>query len=147
MSNIYKPYIPEYLSLKEVLPKDFYNKYKHKGEIILWGMWNPGLLYSADMLRKEFGSMLCNNWSYGGNLQYRGFRPFDCGVGSTLSQHKTFNALDLNFKNHDSELVREYIFANKDKLFITSVECDVSWVHIDTRNHNHKKYGIFKTYP
>jgi len=140
-----RPYIPKYLKLHEVLPKDCYKLWKNKSYAI-WGLFSSDLLKAVDLLREECGPVLCNNWSTGGNLQFRGYRPMDSKVGASLSTHKAFQALDLNFKE-SSEAVRQRIFSDPDKYKISCIEMDISWVHIDTRNHDYQKYGILKIYP
>jgi len=139
-------YIPQYFALHELLPLDFYNQfYPHRGDS-LWTLFDPSLLMAMDALRIEYGPMVANDWQWGGKNNYRGYRPADCTVGAMFSQHKFGRAVDLIPTQTTAELIRHDLlggrYTQKDIGFVTAIELDVSWLHIDVRNHDAEKYGI-----
>ena len=89
------------------------------------------------MIRKRYGKMIVNTWLWGGANQYRGWRPFNCKEGAELSQHKFGRAIDLNPVELLASDIRIDIKAKKysyDFRFITCIEDNVNWLHIDCRN-------------
>lgn len=89
-------------------------------------------------MRERYGSTTVNNWHIGGNLQYRGFRPPNCKVGGSMSQHRYGRAFDINCRKASPEEIREDILKNE-KLFLekglTRIEDGKfakTWVHFDT---------------
>lgn len=128
---------PKYFEIYELLPPYFYEENKDRGDA-LWYMFDNRLLITLDELRKTFGKMYINNWYWGGNRQYSGWRPFDY-KGAFLSQHKFGRAADIIFEEHKAENVRNWIIENHSFQHITGMELDVPWLHIDVRNYN----GLF----
>lgn len=130
---------PQYLKLQEVLPRDTYYILEAAGKLdTAWRLFDPRILWTADKLRELYGTMNCNTWIWGGTSQYRGWRPFDCGVGADLSQHKFGRALDLVFPNVSAAEIRADIKADKWPVHfnhITCIEDLVGWLHIDCRNY------------
>ena len=130
-------FIPDKIQLYELLPKDFYKENFPVHGAKLWMMFDNRLLLTLHEMRKEFGVVYLNNWYWGGPTQYRGWRPMD--YDSTLSQHKFGRAADMKFKNASAEAVRFAILASpysKAFKYISGLEMDVSWVHIDVGNRN-----------
>ena len=103
-----------------------------------WMFLRPEALISLDNIRTYFGKPITvNNWIWGGDLQYRGFRPFYCKVGADYSQHRFGNAFDITVEGIGAEEVRQEILANKNHVAfeaITCLETDIEWVHFDLRN-------------
>jgi hypothetical protein len=132
-------YIPEKFELYEWLPKDFYNaNINHYGDM-LWLMFDERLLWTYDQLRKRYGRIILNDWFWGGNNQYRGWRPFDCPKGAKLSQHKWGRAGDSIFLRLAEEIRQDIMRNQNDDEFqyISVIEKDVSWLHIDCRNSSY----------
>ena len=97
------------------------------------------MLITLDRLRDKFGEIMINNWKTGGTLENCGLRNFASPVGKLYSMHKFGKAFDLHFANFDAKTVREVIklYPNDPAFeFITCVEEDVAWLHIDNRNHD-----------
>ena len=143
----------EYFRIEEFLPRDFYDKYKGKGER-LWLIFDDRALWTIEALRKRYGKIILNDWLWRKNdpraNHYRGFRTFDCKVGASLSQHKFGRALDSFPLEAGVEKIRKDIIDNPDEdefKFITCIEMDVSWLHFDVRNWDRNKYGILKIKP
>jgi hypothetical protein len=132
-------YIPKYLQLQEVLPRDTYYRLEADGKLHLgWYFFDERVLWTADKLREMYGPITVNTWHKGGLTKYRGWRPGDSEVGSEYSQHKFGRALDCTFKNSTAETIRLEIMANKWPVHfqhITCIEAEVSWLHFDVRNY------------
>lgn len=111
-------YIPKYFSLQECFPNDFPHDWKY---------FDSRILISADQLREFFGPL----WVNGNGLTQCGFRT----NGSKTSQHRFGRGLDLHSDKYSSEEIRFYIIKNKkDFPYITFLEIDINWIHIDCRN-------------
>lgn len=129
-----KTYIPEHFGIKELVdPKT----YQDRG-IKAFQLLDPYMLWTLDRLRERFGSITINNWAWGGNYQFSGFRPKSCSIGSFYSQHRMGRGFDLKFKDYpDPSEVREFIRENPDEpdfKYINCVEEDTpTWLHIDGR--------------
>ena len=133
-------YRPKHFKIQELVPPEVYNSLGERSWLVL----DPRIVVSIDQLREHFGPCTVNNWHSGGTLHYRGFRPSDCKVGAQFSQHRFGRAMDCSF-NASAPIVREYILANRDKFpFITRMEDDVSWVHIDCGDHGDDDIQVFK---
>lgn len=129
------PYKPEYFQLYEWLPKSFYNRHKELGNK-LWLMFDYRILWTQDQLRKRYGRCIMNTWYWGGHNQYRGWRPWNCHIGAQFSQHKFARAADSMF-TIPTEEIRQDILANEfdsDFQYISVIEDNVPWLHIDCRN-------------
>ena len=88
-----------------------------------------------------------NTWMWGGTNKFRGWRPWDCETGATLSQHKFGRACDMVFLDlvDGVNWVRDSILTDTDDpifKYITCVETGVPWLHIDFRNWNKEQDGI-----
>ncbi len=128
-------YKPKHFELHELVPKDLFNKYAFK-QHILWGLFDERLLRIADTVREEFGSMTINNWYWQGPRQYSGFRPPDCTIGATLSQHRFGRALDMIPKTSDVDDIRQDMIESQNDIAwkdIGGIEMDITWLHVDTR--------------
>lgn len=130
---IISTYIPKYFDIKELVDK---KTYENRG-IKAFELLDPYMLWTLDRLRERFGSITINNWSFGGQFQYSGFRPKDCDIGSYYSQHRLGRAFDLKFKDYTPDEIRSIIkvqYKHEDFKFINCVENKTpTWVHIDRR--------------
>lgn len=142
-------YKPAKFELYELYPKDFYEEWRHKPDI-LWQLWDERVLRTLQALRNNYGKMHMNNWMWGGDNQYKGYRPPGVKVGSELSQHKHFRAADPSPEDYTAEQIREDILTNpfaEEFKHITCVEMSITWVHFDVRNWNKEDFGVLKVYP
>jgi len=136
---------PAHFQLFEMLPCNFYNAhYPHYGEK-LWTMFDCRILETIQSLRDLYGKMVVNTWHYGGRHEFRGWRPSDCIVGVTISQHKFGRAVDLVPIETSTNHVRHEIIADTHPYafrHITAIEDRMPWLHIDCRSHNKLRDGI-----
>ena len=126
-------YIPEHFTIKELVDKKTYEDRGEKAFQLL----DPHMLWTLDRLRERWGSITINNWAWGGQYEFSGFRPKNCSTGSFYSQHRLGRGFDLKFKNEDVADIREFIRANPnmdDFKYINCIEENTpSWLHIDSR--------------
>lgn len=161
----------KHFKLDELVPPEILDQVKDKpwkG----WCMFDDRALITLDKLQEKYGTTTVNNYKWGGNRKYSGFRPHNCVIcdkcsncwaynvqfndncpkcdsyefkplGSKFSQHKFGRGFDLIFKHESAEKVREYVLSHSDEFpFITAIELGVSWFHFDTRNMD-REDGIF----
>lgn len=136
---------PKYFDIYELVPPNVIDRLSNP-----WVLFDSRILHTADRLRERYGPMVVNNWDQGGNFQLSGWRPGDCSVGALFSQHKYGRALDLKPQDIDAESIRQDILAdpwNTTFAYITCVELDVSWLHIDCRNWDKLLNGILTIKP
>ncbi len=148
-------FIPDkkYFRIEEFLPREFYHLYKYKGDL-LWLLFDDRALWTQEAIRKRYGRMVLNDWLWRKldpkANRYRGFRPFDCKIGATLSQHKFGRALDPIPSDVTAEELRQDVLnhpTRREFQYITCIEMNVSWFHFDVRNWDVGKNGILKVYP
>ena len=130
-------YKPKHFKVQELVSPDIFNQRGSKAIELL----DPRLLETLDKLREELGRPITiNNWLWGGNFKQRGLRDrsfykSDKAYVDSLSQHKYGRAVDFDVKGMSAPEVRKFIYKNREKFpFITFVETDINWVHIDCRN-------------
>lgn len=107
---------------------------------------DPRILMMADALADRFcldeegqkiGTATINNWSFGGNLQYRGLRLPGDPHFKQFSDHSFGRALDITFSTTPAAEVRDHIEKHPELYpFITFVEegDSVTWLHIGCGN-------------
>ncbi len=141
-------YIPDHFPLEELFPKKFLSRNRNKVDLLL--LFDDRILWTFDQLRNLYGSMTINTWNYNGVLQHCGFRPWNCETGAEWSQHKWGRAGDLHPQDYTAEEIRQDIIENpfQDEFkYITCIELDISWLHIDCRNHDKEKEGVLQIKP
>jgi hypothetical protein len=124
----------EYFAIHELVPPA---TYKARGEKA-WQLIDPKLIFLIDELRETFGSATINNYEWGGDRQWSGLRTKDSPYYSAYSQHTFGRAVDMLFKEHTADEVRQAIVKAPDKWLgicpSITLEDGVSWLHIDVRN-------------
>jgi hypothetical protein len=162
-------YGPRHFKPQEIFTKETVKQFSNDGswgrdaviDPAIWRLMDARVTWTMDSLRDHFGSMISNDYLWGGKNQFRGYRPIHeilhksdfckknsmkAKVGSLTSQHCFGRANDSKFKNASAEEVREDIRknprANRYK-YITFIEDDVSWLHFDVRHWNARQSGIF----
>lgn len=126
-------YICQNFDISELVPEKIYSQYGQEA----WELLDDRLLITIDAVSDFFGSCVINDYMSGGRRQWSGLRTSDCPWYTQRSQHNFGRAVDLVFADITAEKAREKILKHREKLFpfITSMELNVSWVHIDVRNH------------
>lgn len=142
-----------YLKPYELVDRETYRRFGESS----YRLFDPNLLRLADWLRDQLGPVTVNDWYWRKDeaaqsvYEWSGFRtsrwdevqPRANGKKrySPYSDHALGNALDLKFKNHDAEFVRQFIKDSWDiiqhdlGIDTVTLEEGVSWVHIATRNN------------
>jgi len=138
--------------LKEFVPREIYEKFGTKA---IWFV-DPKLIEAVQNFRDGLGEVLfINTWHLDlpQSYNYSGFRPPDCKIGASLSQHrfgrgadiKTMKILELKDLNKNKDIaifemldesrrIRNFIRDKYTDLGITTIEKNTpSWVHIDIR--------------
>lgn len=143
MMNVYTP---KSFKIQEFVDPATYKKFGENSLLVM----DYRILQIADAVREHFGiPVTINNWHIGGEFCNRGFRPRESKVGASYSQHRFGRAIDFNVGSVKAETVRKEI-ANLHKNniapfnFITAMETDISWVHIDCRITNQNGVMLFK---
>jgi hypothetical protein len=141
-------YIPRYFTIEEMIPPEMGAVIQSRGAKWGWAtLFDERLLRTMDHLRSQFGPMNANTWKDGGDCQYRGFRPPNCGVGAELSQHRFGRAVDLMPLQETAAEVRRVIFNNPASpryQHIGALETDIHWLHIDVRGRLNGRILAFK---
>lgn len=134
-------YKPTYFKIEELVSE---KTLLDCGEARCWWLFDSRILEAADLLREQFGVTIVNDWHTGGKFKDSGYRVPTYSRYSITSQHSNGRALDLKFKRHTADEVREGIIADRERYhMITGLEMGVNWVHIDCRNYD----GLFQFYP
>lgn len=131
--------------IEELVDKETFEKTpEHK----LWTVFDDRLLKSIDFLREEIGvPITINNWKWGGDRQWSGYRPPGSPYYSQWSQHSSGRSVDMIFKGIPAVEVRHRIkkLLKQGKLnnitpSLTFEEKmkgkEITWVHMDIRNNN-----------
>lgn len=138
------PYIPKPLPIQAFVPPAIYDRWKERSAWFI----DSRIVWTAFALSEHFGKPIrANTWYEGGSLRYRGFRPAGCGVGAVMGQHYFGRALDCDVVGISAERVRKEIVDNKFLpafQYITCIESDVSWLHIDCRETGSSKILVVK---
>lgn len=141
------PYRCKYFKIYELIPPELYNATL---EDILWSQFDDRLLKTIDLMRQKYGMTIINNWKTGGQLKNSGLRLPDSEAGVKFSQHKLGRAADLHISSKTPDQIRQDILANpwaEEFKYITCIEDNVNWVHIDVRNHDKIQKGILIVLP
>lgn len=137
-------YYPVHFTIPEFIGPETYAKY---GNNALWFM-DSRILWTIDATREYFNvPMTVNTWKQGGQYQERGLRLSSSDTGADMSQHKFGRAIDFDLAGMTADVVRAEIKKNYKTepafRFITALEENVSWVHIDCRNTNMSDLLLF----
>ena len=122
-----------HFAIHELVPP---HVFEQRGELA-WELLDERLLLTLDRLRERYGYMTVNNYYWGKDREWSGFRTQDSPYYSAYSQHSFGRAADCLFQNISAEEVRKDILASpNDPVFelIGSLELGVSWLHFDVRN-------------
>lgn len=140
----------EYFKLEELVSEKVYKRYGEKA----WQFLDEGMLRTLDGIREDTGRPITvNNWLWGGNFHQRCFRgnldeiPYVKTVNRVHynSFHGHGKAVDFDIKGWSAEKSRKWILENQEKYpWITYMEDEVNWVHLDGRQSSHDGIYLFK---
>jgi hypothetical protein len=132
-------YKPIHFQVKELVSPSVYAQ---RGESAL-ELLDSRIVWTFDALREYFNvPMIINN---GKDYTQCGFRN-DSEVGAVYSQHRYGRAGDLHCKLNYDTMRKEIIAKWKTEQafrFITAIELNVNWLHIDCRNTNRQELFTF----
>lgn len=130
-------YKSKYFKAHEYVPPDIYKRRGDKSFELI----DSRVLITMDRLRELLGKPITiNNYYWGGDrtqsgLRTRSFYKSDKEYSESLSQHKFGRACDFLVKGMTAKEVREFIYDHLDEFpYITFIETDISWCHLDVRN-------------
>lgn len=124
-------YIPKYFEIHELAPPDVFQERGEKA----WELLDDRLLITLDALRDDWGRITVNNYEFGGNRMWSGFRTKDSPYGTQFSQHRFGRAADCIFRDVQASVVRAEILHDPNRYpLINSVELSTTWLHFDVRN-------------
>ena len=120
--------------IEELVPPEVFSFYGER----CWQFFRPGILITLDRMRWRYNKPITvNDWLWGGQFSYRGFRPPSCTIGADFSLHRFWGAIDCDVEGMPAEEVRQDILTNKDDPAFKEINCiemGVNWVHFDARN-------------
>ena len=143
LGDVMRYYRPLHFQIEELVSPKVFNSTQDKEK--LWQLFDADLLYVLDRLHNKFGTVIINNWKWGGNRDLCGLRHLWLdrnklkaeGIYMDLGMHEYGKAVDCVFKTTTAEQVRQYILSHPaDFPEIRGIELNVSWLHIDTRNRD-----------
>jgi hypothetical protein len=133
------PLFAKHFKVQEFVPEEVYRELGNMSMLLI----DSRMVKTADAIREYFGvPMNINDWCFGGNIQYRGYRPLYSCVGAKWSQHKFGRALDIVSRIPASEIRKAILDNQEDFPFVSAMEDDVNWLHVDCRNIDYKN-GIY----
>ena len=147
---------------KEFFPPSVIEEHSFPGsdypDRMIWRLMDGRAIWTAVELRRRFGTMIMNDYKWGGKHTHRVYRPVVDLIKEKIddkyvpvdwttftSQHCFGRATDAVFTKYSAEEIREDIRRNPKEScykYITAVENDVSWLHFDCRNWGIDKFGI-----
>lgn len=120
-----------------------------------WWYWDEQVLRALQTLRDHLGSIIVNDWWWGGDFEQRGFRTWefifdrnfngDClqyspqeamiDYDAYWSMHKFWRAIDCHSPIYTPDEMRSWVYTHQDLVpGIVGVEDNVDWLHFDNRN-------------
>ncbi|AQS36611.1 hypothetical protein Sps_01445 [Shewanella psychrophila] len=126
-----------YFTVKELVPEAIYLR---RGEAAIELIDRRIVISAEDLRRNLIGigydhPITINNWCWGGNRQYSGFRPPESPDYSETSQHTRGCALD-GVSQIPIKVIHKHILENPDLYpHIRFIEIDIGWLHIDCRDN------------
>ncbi|MEM9546262.1 MAG: hypothetical protein AAGA77_09815 [Bacteroidota bacterium] len=128
---------------KKISPHFYYHEFFSQGiwqsnhEHLLKRLLDERIIVIMEHIRVSLDKPIyVNNWKWGGNSMYRGFRPRS-HQSARYSQHKFGRAVDFHVKNMTPDEVRQYILDNEQEFLnmgLTRLEHGddaPTWVHLD----------------
>ena len=122
-----------YFDIRELVPKSVYEKLGGSA----WELLDRKAIDTLDFIKEKTGlPVIVNNWKWGGEDQYRGYREKDCPIGAKWSAHKDGKAFDVTVKGWTDEQFEAWLKEHESELpypIRIEQENTNTKVHIDTR--------------
>lgn len=124
-------YRPKHFRLEELVDRRTFQQFGERA----WFFFSPFFLFSLDGIREFFDApVTANDWVFGGEFQFRVFRPSWYTGGADYSFHRLALAADVDISGVTAEEARERIIESKNDnrlKYITRLEGGVDWLHLD----------------
>lgn len=122
--------------IQEFVPPETYQKY---GENAVWFI-NPKIVLFLDWIKQQCNgaTVTVNDWYWGGDRKYSGYRPPDCDVGAPESTHRRGDGVDFLVEGYTPKEIRSLIKKNfiylRAQFGLAGYEKDTkTWIHGDFR--------------
>ncbi len=123
----------KYFDIRELVSKDTYEQHGERA----WEFFDRKAIDTLDFIRENTGlPVIVNDWKWGGENQYRGYRERDCKIGAKYSAHKDGKAFDFTVKGWTDEQTKKWLSDNAERLpynIRIEIEDTNTKVHFDTR--------------
>lgn len=150
-------YCPRHFKAYELVPPEVYDAPfidgKKFGERALQFVLDVRTLITADTIREFFAvPVIINDWYWQKRkgvprrkwLTQRGYRPPKSCIGARYSQHRFGRAIDCTLVGITATAARDIIVNHPSEFpYITRVEDNVSWLHVDCANVFHRGIYLF----
>lgn len=129
---------------EEFYSEKFFNEFKDRPYII-YNAISPKLICLVQFIRKDINKpVTVNNWRFGGDYHYSGYREAGCAVGSIYSRHRLGLCADLKVRGVDAPELQQYL---KDHYYdkfkeqgLTGIEEETpTWTHITVEDVGWRK--------
>lgn len=131
----------QYFDLEEIVREDVLIQYGRNTNLLL-SRFDPRLLETMVLIRKELGPITINDYAWGGSLDERGLRDNDGPMVKSkgrpyLSAHVLGAAFDFDVEGMTANEVRAWLKENANRLpYKIRLERKynghyISWVHLD----------------
>lgn len=128
--------------IHEFVPPETYECYKENS---VWFI-NPNIVRFVQWVKDYVGgkTVTINDWYWGGQRRYSGYRPPNCRAGAKESSHKRALGVDFIVAGYTGDELRQVIRDNFDFLHrefgLTGIELGTEpWCHADFRWTNSDK--------
>lgn len=130
-TNLEVPMRLRHFRTEEFVPPDVFHALGARSLLVM----DRRILKTVTALRENLDRpVTINNWVFGGNIRWAGFRNSKCTTGAFYSQHKFGRAVDCRVEKMTPDEVRRYILNNRSHFpYVTAMEDGVPWVHLDCR--------------
>ena len=134
-------------SIEEFVPRSLHKRW---GDVRSCWFIDDRLPHLAQFIRDRFKKpILINTWPFTdiGGMEFRGYRPTNCKVGVSKSQHRYGRAIDIEMDN--LEEVYEDIINNKKIYYkaglrgLEDFNKTKVWIHLDMRYTQNEDIFIF----
>ncbi len=125
----------KHFRIEELVPKHIFAAKGDKA----WQTIDSRVIETIDLIKDRFpnGTMIINNWFWGGEREWSGLRTSDSPYFSWTSQHTFGRAIDSVFSHYNIQDIRQDIIDNPEiYIHVKGIELDVDWLHIDVRNND-----------